>query len=180
MLYTMININRLRANPIPDKTRYSYVYHPSRQHKERWEKLAAKAHTSLSKFIISTVDGVVDEREELAPRHARELDGLKSEVKSLREDLQRKNVLLERYEAELKRYRVVPWINANFAGSRQLSEDLVRILKSQGIMGKIQLLETLGIDRRETDLINAVSGQLETLQTFGIIKQDRDILQWVA
>jgi hypothetical protein len=51
------------------------TYHPSRAHKERWEKLAAKAHTSLSKFIISIVDGVIDEKEELAPRHVRELGG---------------------------------------------------------------------------------------------------------
>jgi hypothetical protein len=168
------------ANTIPDKTRYTYVYHPSRIHKERWEKLAAKAHTSLSKFIISMVDGVIDEKEELAPRHVRELDGLKTENKSLREDLQRKNVLIERYEAELKRYRAAPWLEADFAGHRRLSEELVRILKARGAVDKPQLLDALGIDRREADLINAIGGQLETLESFGMVKAEEGIWRWVA
>ncbi|OPY50760.1 MAG: hypothetical protein A4E48_01758 [Methanosaeta sp. PtaU1.Bin060] len=168
------------ANSIPDKTRYTYVYHPSRPHKERWEKAAAKARTSLSKFIIAAVDEQIDEKEELAPRHVRELDGLKNEVKTLREDLQRKNVLLERYEAELKRYRATPWMEADFAGSRRLSEDLVSVLKARGQVDRFQLLEALGIDRRETDLINAVGGQLETLEGFGMVKNEKGVLRWVA
>jgi len=168
------------TNPIPDKTRYTYVYHPSRAHKERWEKLAAKAHTSLSKFIINIVDDVIDEKEELAPRHVRDLDGLKNEIKSLREDLQRKNVILERYESELKNYRATPWLETNFAGYRRLSEDLVRVLKIRGSMNKSQLIEALGVDRRETDLIKAIGGQLETLKLFGMVKAENDNLQWVA
>jgi hypothetical protein len=62
--------------PIPDTTRYSYIYHPSRPHKDRWEKAAAKAHTSLSKLIIAPVDGLLDEDEEFQPRRemVRELE----------------------------------------------------------------------------------------------------------
>jgi hypothetical protein len=176
----MAFISILMANPIPDKTRYTYVYHPSRPHKERWEKLAAKAHTSLSKYIISIVDEVIDEKDEPAPRHVRELDGLKNEIKSLREDLQRKNIIIERYEDELKRYRAEPWTASDFAGSRRLSEDLVRVLKTRGSMDKFQLLEVLGIDLRETDLIKAISGQLETLEVFGMVKAEKDNLRWVS
>lgn len=173
-------ISRSMTNPIPDKTRYSYVYHPSRPHKERWEKMAAKAHASLSKYIISIVDGVIDEKEEMAPRHVRELDGLKNEVKTLREDLHRKNILIERYEAELKRYRAAPWLETNFAGMRGLSEDLVQILKVRGSVDKSQLLEALGVDLMEKDLIKAIDGQLETLAGFGMVKAEDNTLQWVA
>lgn len=168
------------ANPIPDKTRYSYVYHPSRPHKERWEKMAAKAHTSLSKFIISIVDGAIDEKDEMAPRHARELDGLKNEVKTMREDLQRKNILIERYEAELKRYRAAPWLETNFAGSRRLNEDLVRTLKARGHVDRFQLLEALGIDPIEKDLVKAIDGQLETLAGFGMVRTENNSIEWVA
>lgn len=168
------------TNPIPDKTRYTYVYHPSRPHKERWEKLAAKAHTSLSKYIISIVDSAIDEKEELAPRHVRELDGLKNELKTLREDLQRKNILIERYEAELKRYRAAPWIDTNFAGMRGLSEDLVQVLKAHGHVDRFQLLEALGIDLMEKDLIKGIDGQLETLKLFGMVKAENNNIQWVA
>ncbi len=168
------------TNPIPDITRYTYVYHPSRPHKERWEKLAAKAHTSLSKFIISIVDGVIDEKEELAPRHVRDLDGLKNEIKTLREDLQRKNILIERYESELKRYRAAPWIETNFAGMRGLSGDLVQVLKARGSVDRFQLLESLGIDLMEKDLIKAIDGQLETLKLFGMIRAENNNIHWVV
>jgi len=168
------------ANPRPDPTRYTYIYHPSRQHKERWEKLAAKAHTSLSKFVISIVDGVVDEREELAPRHARELEGLKNENKCLREDLARKSILIERYEQELKRYRAAPWMEMDFTGTRGLSEELVRVLKSRGSVDRMQLLDALGIDRRENDLIKAISAQLVTLEGFGMVIEEKGVLRWMA
>lgn len=160
--------------------RYTYVYHPSRDHKERWKKIAAKAHIPLSKFIIATVDGVVDEKEEMAPRHARELESLKNENKALREDLTRKNILIERYEVELKRYRAAPWRETDFKGIRSLNEDLVTILKARGSMDRMQLLEALGIDRRETDLIKALNSQIEALEGFGMVRAERGILQWIA
>lgn len=170
----------MAAKTLPDQTRYTYVYHPSRQHKERWEKLAAKARTSLSKFIISTVDGVVDEKEELAPRHARELEGLKNENKALREDLTRKSILIERYEEELKRYRAAPWMEADFKGIRPLNEDLVTILKARGSVDRMQLLEALGIDRREADLIKALNSQIGALEGFGMVRVEGGILRWTA
>jgi hypothetical protein len=167
------------ANPIPDKTRYTYVYHPSRDHKERWKKIASKAHVPLSKFIIATVDGVVDEKEEMAPRHARELEGLKNENKALREDLTRKNILIERYEAELKRYRAAPWMGTEFKGIRSLNEDLVTILKARGSVDRMQLLEALGIDRREADLIKALNSQIVALEGFGMVRVEGGLLQWI-
>jgi hypothetical protein len=175
-----IILSPMTSKSMPDQSRYTYVYHPSRPHKERWEKAAGKARTSLSKFIIAAVDERIDEKEELAPRHARELEGLKNEVKILREDLQRKNILLERYEAELKRYRAAPWLETDFTGSRRLSEDLVSILKTRGQVDRMQLLEALGIDRRETDLISAMDAQMETLEGFGMVKNEKGILRWVA
>ena len=134
----------------------------------------------LSKFIIATVDGVVDEKEEMAPRHMRELEGLKNENKALREDLTRKNILIERYEAELKRYRAAPWRETDFKGIRSLNEDLVTILKARGSVDRMQLLEALGIDRRETDLIKSLNSQIEALEGFGMVRAERGILQWIA
>jgi hypothetical protein len=75
---------------LPDRARYTYVYHPSRKRKEQWKKIAKKARTPLSKFIIGTVDSVIDENAEFKP---------------LRDDLRQKAVVIERYEGELKKYR---------------------------------------------------------------------------
>ena len=167
---------------LPDPTRYSYVYHPSRPHKERWEKLAAKAHTSLSKFIIATVDGVVDEDEEYKPRRevVREMETLKAENKALRDDLRQKVIVLDRYEAELKRYRSQAFMEEDSKGMRRYSKELVAILKGHGQVDSYRLLEALGIDPRESDLVKAVSKQLEELEGYGMIKAEGRAWRWTG
>ncbi len=170
------------ANPRPDPTRYTYVYHPSRPHKERWEKLAGKAHTSLSKFVIGIVDGVIDEEEEFKPRResVREMEVLKAENKSLRDDLKQKEIVLERYEAELKRYRSQSFLEEDYQGMRRYSKELVGILKSRGFVDNYRLLEDLGIDPRESDLVKAVSKQLEELEGYGMIKSEGKGWRWIS
>jgi hypothetical protein len=167
---------------LPDPTRYSYVYHPSRPHKERWEKLAAKAHTSLSKFIIGTVDGVVDENEEYKPRRdvVREMETLKAENKALRDDLRQKEIVLERYEGELRRYRSQAFQEEDYQGMRRFSKELVEILKGRGQVDSYRLLEALGIDPRESDLVKAVSRQLEELEGYGMIKAEGRSWRWIG
>ena len=165
----------MATKTLPDQARYTYVYHPSRDHKERWKKIAAKAHVPLSKFIIATVDGVVDENEEYKPRReiVREVEALRQENIALRDDLHRKDILLDRYESELKRYRAAPWIE-DTPGIVQMSEDLIRILKARRTIESGQLLTELGIDPRETDLAKAIHKQLESLQAFGAVGQDKN------
>ena len=164
----------MATKTLPDQARYTYVYHPSREHKERWKKLAAKARTPLSRFIIATVDGVVDENEEFKPRReiVRDVETLRQENRALNEDLHRKDILLNRYESELKRYRAAPWIE-DTPGIVQMSQDLIRILKARGTIESGRLLEELGIDQRETDLAKAILKQLESLAAFGAVGQDK-------
>ena len=168
--------------PIPDRTRYSYVYHPSRPHKERWEKAAAKAHTSLSKLIIAAVDGLLDENEEFKPwrEMVRELESLRSENKSLRNDLSQKTIVLDRYEAELKRYRAQPFQEEDYRGMRRYSKELVEVLKTRGQADSYKILEALGIDPRESELVKAVSRQLEELEAYGMIKTEGRSWQWIV
>lgn len=168
--------------PVPDKDRYTYVYHPSVEHKERWVKLARKARTPLTKFIIGIVDGVLDEEEEFKPRHevAREMEALKTENKTLRDDLRQKEIVLDRYEAELKRYRAQPFQEGDYQGMRRYSKELVEILKSRGLVDSYRLLEDLGIDPRESDLVKAVSMQLEELEGYGMIKAEAKGWRWIS
>lgn len=167
---------------LPDQTRYTYVYHPSRQHKEKWEKIAAKSRTSLSKFIISTVDGVVDENEEFKPRRevVREIESMKAENKALHDELRQKEIVLERYEAELKRYRSQPFLEEDYKGVRRYAEELVKILKARGQVDSYGLLEELGIDPRESELVKAVSKQLDELESYKLIKAEGRSWRWIA
>lgn len=168
--------------PIPDKERYTYVYHPSIPHKERWKKAAVKAHIPLSKFIIAAVDGLLDENEEFQPRRemVRELESLRNENKSLRDDLRQKSIVLERYEAELKRYRSQAFLEESYQGTRRYNKELVEILKVRGSADSYEILEALGIDPRESELVKAVSLQLEELEAYGFIKTEGRSWKWTA
>ena len=169
--------------PIPDKERYSYVYHPSRQHKERWEKASKKARSpSLSKFIIAAVDERIDEDEDHPPRREimREVVSLRDENKALHDELRQKNIVLERYESELKRYRAQPFQAEDYQGMRRYSRELVDLLKARGQADSYKILEALGIDPRESELVKAVSKQLEELEGYGMIKAEGRMWKWLV
>jgi len=167
---------------MPDKSRYVYLYLPSQADKERWEKLAKEAKTPLSKFVIEIVEGTLAENEEFRPRREmmKELTAVKNENKALRDELRQKNVVLERYEAELRRYRSQPFLKEDYKGMRRYSKELVEILKSRGFLDSYQLLETLGIDPRESESVKAVSHQLEELESYGMVEATPKGWRWTG
>ncbi|MDI9418072.1 MAG: hypothetical protein QM438_10055 [Euryarchaeota archaeon] len=105
---------------------------------------------------------------------------MKADNKALRDDLRQKEVVLQRYEAELRRYRAEPFQTEAFKGIRTFSKELVDILKARGRVGSYQILELLGINPGEAEAIKAVSKQLEELEKFNLIKADGKGWQWIA
>ncbi|HNU40731.1 MAG TPA: hypothetical protein PKI26_10570 [Methanothrix sp.] len=166
----------------PDRSRYIWLYCKSKVQKEQWQALADKADTPLSTWCASIIEERIAEENGLIPRHkiAKELESLKAENKTLREDLRQKEVVLQRYEAELRRYRAEPFQGEQFAGIRPYSKELVEILKARGHVGSYQILELLGIAPGEAEAIKAVSKQLEELEKFNLIKADGKGWQWIA
>lgn len=165
----------------PDKSRYVWLYLPSKADKDRWAELAEKAKTPLSKWAIEIIESTLAENEELRPRRevAKELDALKKENKELRDDLRQKAIVLERYEAELRRYRSAAFTKDDFQGSRDYNKELVEILKG-GSVDSYRILERLGIDPRESELVKAVSRQLEELEGYGFIKAEGRSWKWIG
>ena len=108
------------------------------------------------------------------------MEALKTENKALRDDLRQKEIVLERYEAELRRYRAEPFQVDQFKGVRSYSKELVDILKARGYVGSYQILELLGIGPGEAETIKAVSKQLEELEKFNLIKADGKGWQWIT
>ncbi len=166
----------------PDKSRYVWLYLPSKADKERWQALADQAKTPLSTFCISIIEERLAEAEEFKPRRAlaKEMEALKAEVKALRDDLGRKNVVLEKYEAELKKHRSQAFLEENFKGARRYSQELVEIFKTRGQLDSYKILEALGIDPRESELVKAVSRQLEELEGYGMIATTPKGWKWIA
>jgi hypothetical protein len=98
----------------------------------------------------------------------------------LRDDLRQKEIVLERYESELKRYRAQPFQEEDYRGMRRYSKELVDLLKARGQVDSYRLLEELGIDPRESELVKAVSHQLEELEAYGMIKTDGRTWKWIG
>ncbi len=163
----------------PDKSRYVYLYLPSKADKNRWEELAAQAQTPLSKFIIEIVESTLAE-EEFRPRRelTRELDEMRKEIKALRDDVRQKSIVIERYESELKRLRSEFFVDISFEGSRKYSKELIEILKNKGSIDSSKLLEYLDIDPMDSDLVKAVSNQLEAFESYGLIETTPKGWRW--
>jgi len=166
----------------PDKSRYVYLYLPSEADKQRWEKLAAKARTPLSKFCIEILESNLAENEQFKPRRemVQETEALKAENKALRDDLRQKAIVIERYEGELKKYRSQSFLSDDYVGVRRYSKEIVDLLKSRGQIDSYRLLEELDIDPRESDLVKAVSKQLEELESYGMIKAESRGWRWIG
>jgi len=144
--------------------------------------LADKAKTPLSPFCISIIEEHLAEEEEFRPRRelTRETESLKAENKTLRDDLRQKEIVLERYEGELRRHRSQPFLEADYKGTRRFSKELVEILKRRGSVDSYRLLEELGIDPRESDLVKGISRQLEELEGYGMIEATSKGWRWIS
>ena len=136
----------------------------------------------MSKWVIEIVESTLAENEEFRPRRemVKEVEGLRNEIKSLQDDLRQKEIVLDRYEGELKRYRAQPFLEEDYKGVRAYSEELVKILKTRGSVDNYRLLEELDIDPRESDLVKAVSKQLEELEGYKLIKMDGRTWKWIG
>lgn len=166
----------------PDKSRYVWLYLPSKTDKDRWQALADKAQIPLSKFCISIIEERLAEESEFKPRRelSKEMETFKAENKILRDDLRRKAIVLDRYEGELKKYRSQSFLGEDYVGLRRYSKEIVELLKSRGHADNYRILEDLGIDPRESDLVKAVSRQLEELEAYGMVKTDGRSWQWIG
>jgi hypothetical protein len=148
---------------MPDNSRYVYVYLPTAEDKQRWQSLADEAGVPLSRFVIELVENALVEESDFKPRGelVKEIGKLRAENRELRDDLKQKKIVLEKYENELKRYRNEAFVEEKFEGVRKYNKEIIAILKRSGVVDSYELLEELGIDPKETDLVRAVSKQLE-------------------
>jgi hypothetical protein len=167
---------------MPDKSRYVYLYLPSAEDKARWEKLADAAGVPLSKFVIEVFESTLAEESDFKPRGelVKEIGKLRSENKLLRDDLNQKKIVLEKYETELKRYRSQAFVEDNFEGARKYNRELISVLKQGIVLDSYKLLEELGIDPNDSQLVKALSQQLEELEAFGLVTSTQRGWRWAG
>ena len=167
---------------MPDKSRYVYLYLPSAEDKARWENLAEEAGVPLSRFVIEVVESKLAEESDFKPRSelVKEIGKLRSKNKELQDDLKQKKIVLEKYETELKRYRSQVFVENKFEGVRKYNRELIAVLKQGIVLDSYKLLEELGIDPNDSQLVKAVSQQLEELVAYGLVTSTKRGWRWAG
>ena len=84
------------------------------------------------------------------------------------------------YEYELKHFRSQTFLEDNFKGTRRYAKEIVDVLKARGHIDSYKLLEELGIDLRDSDLVKAVTNQLEELEGYTLVKTDGRTWTWIG
>ena len=94
----------------PDKSRYVWLYAPFTKDKQRWAELAKKSKVPLSRFIISKFEDALASESDKKPnaKLIKEIESYKKETKTIKEDIRQKSLILEKYEAEIKRRAATP------------------------------------------------------------------------
>ena len=154
------------------KERAIYVYLPSHEMVKEWKDLAEKQGISISKFVIEHVENSLGQEEPSYLSRAdllRRMRELEEEGSKLKEDNHMLRLVIERLDDELKHYRAKPFLE-EFRGIRGYEKELIDVLKKKGTIGSDEILDALGIDPKDSDLVKAVSTQLENLEAYGLIE----------
>lgn len=166
------------------------VYLPTLAQKAKWTKLAKKAKTSASKWIIQTVENSLMEKEgETVSKDDLLMENLalKKEISRIQNELRIMTLLRENQEQELRKYRAEPFLSPSFEGVRQYNKNLIDLLRNtEGTEGKLryvsndEILQRLSIGRKEEEAIQAVSNQLTFLEAYGLIESSTKGWRWKA
>jgi len=165
------------------KQRLIYLYLPSKKQRNEWKELAEKSNVPLTKFIIEHVNNSINQEQMEDTYHSRaelqeEIEKLQDENKKLIKKIKMSNSLIDRLEEELRGYRVKPFLEKEFMGYRKHEKDLTDLLRSQGEIRKESILNLLGINPMDTEIVNGVNTQLNNLERYGLIKDIGGKWRW--
>jgi len=166
------------------KKRSLYIYLPSTQIAEEWKNLAGKQGTSVSQFVVEHVfdslnkemDSSHVSRADLATR----LREKEEELNNVRQERNLFKQLSEKLDNELKIYTMRPFLRSDIQGSKDHNRKLVALLKSQSSVENQTILNELGIDPKETDLVKAIKSELDNLVSYGFVEPTARGWRWVG
>jgi len=163
----------------PEKERYIYLYAVSVEEKARYEDLAKQAGVPLSKFLLSLIEEGLARKNEAGSKIklVEERRALADENKRLRDETKVKNLMLEKYESEIRRLRSADFLSNDFKGRRHHDPELIASLK-RGPVHDRKLMEILNISDPED--VKALSRQLEDLEAYGIIAKGSSGWRWLG
>jgi hypothetical protein len=162
------------------KARYVDVYLPSEAAKHQWKDDAKKAGIPLSWFVFEAVEAFrASKKETSRSDFIKELAEAKEETQKLRNELEIKNLLLEKLEGDVYKARYDSFKEVEIGeGTRRHDKDLIKVLRRGKAMEGYTILKELGIDPRDTEATKLVNNQLESLRRFGLIEEISSGWKW--
>ena len=100
-----------KTDTIKDRT--IWIYTPTLEQKEKWEKTAQQNNTSLSKWIIKNIEDTLQESKgEIKTRDEiiRENQALKKEIAESQSKIRQLTIIRDNLEKEKRKYRAEPFL----------------------------------------------------------------------
>jgi len=108
------------------------------------------------------------------------------EIKRLREELKETarqkrllDLVVDKLEKEVRRYRAQPFLQTDFEGVRNFQKELIEALREGGVISSEELLARLEIDPLEHEAVKAIYKQLEILQAYGLVEPSPRGWRWM-
>lgn len=167
------------------------LYLPTEEMKDNWYKIAKeKKGMSVSNFIIEIVEDYLQKNKEFSTKDDifNQLKKFTSQNKRLQienMELQKKvemlNLLTNRYENQLMKYRNKTFIeNGKFEGIREYHQSLIELFKRKISVNEDELVDLLHINPSDKDSLKAISKQIENLEDYGLIQSIRGGWKWIG
>jgi len=167
------------------KQRSIYLYLPSTKMAEDWKTRAEKQSLSVSKFVVEHVlDSIRGEEKEnqgaLSKSDlAKALRETKDELKRVTKECSLYRQLSEKLDNELKYYRTRPFADEDYKVKRSYDRHLADLIETRGAIDSDRLLDELGVDPKQTELVKGIRTELDGLERFGLIESTRRGWKWV-
>lgn len=161
-----------------------YVYLPTLEMAVEWKSLAEKAKVPISKFVIEHVENSLkqEDKKGYASRAelVKQLRDKDEEIARLKQDNRLLKMLADNLDGELKHYRTRPFLEESAAGIRTYDKELVELLKRKGTVDSDHILQELGIEPKDTEIVKAVNRQLANLQAYGLVEPTARGWRWIS
>lgn len=164
------------------------IYAPSQEIKENWYKIAKEEGMSVSNYIMEIIDKHIQENKGISTKYdiLKKINDLEKQNVILRNEnaeLQKKtdmlNMLVERYENQLQKYRNKTFIeNDKFEGFREYQQNLINLFKQRTSVAEDEIIDLLHIDPKDVETLKAISKQIDLLQDYGVIEKIRGGWRW--
>lgn len=164
------------------KKRAIYVYPPTQQLTDKWKKLSSDAGVPISKFVVDHVQNSLNMEQDNSyssrTQIIEENTTLRKEIKENDKRIGHLELLVEKLEEDLQIYRSRVFTEEGFTGKRAYDKRLVEVLRAPGLHTSAEILDRLGVDARDTDVVKGIQSQIENLHEYGLITASGKGWRW--